>query len=286
MPSPTIDQPSPPSDDAPSSAATNAVIESIVDGDVPPEEVVAAVNQILSDGVTSDQATALAANATVLDTIDAGQATEIFSAISVSDLSSGQEAALVAAVSEAPTSIKNAFESEIDVYGDGLDDYIPVGSAIDVGDRRTIIAATTVISTVASAAAAGSLRPGSGSTPLGPADRDSGRPSGGSDLALSNEAVAGRQSRNLMSRKTKRGTVGHRQLRAFRNGEASRMETLVRIIRVILKEISSLAFTLAGSVIVFVTLSGQTRRIALIATSIALAVHFTSAVLESRREPD
>ena len=64
------------------------------------------------------------------------------------------------------------------------------------------------------------------------------------------------------------------------------METLVRIIRVILKEISSLAFTLAGSVIVFVTLSGQTRRIALIATSIALAVHFTSAVLESRREPD
>jgi hypothetical protein len=39
-------------------------------------------------------------------------------------------------------------------------------------------------------------------------------------------------------------------------------------------ETAALAFTLAGSTIVFVTLSGQTRKIAIIATGVALLVHY------------
>lgn len=64
------------------------------------------------------------------------------------------------------------------------------------------------------------------------------------------------------------------------------METFVRIIRLVVKEISALSFTLAGSVIVFFTLSGQTRRIALIATVVAMVLHFTNVILEGRADTD
>lgn len=39
-------------------------------------------------------------------------------------------------------------------------------------------------------------------------------------------------------------------------------------------ETAALAFTLAGSTVVFVTLSGSTRKIAMIATGVALLVHY------------
>lgn len=38
---------------------------------------------------------------------------------------------------------------------------------------------------------------------------------------------------------------------------------------------AALSFTLAGSVVVFVTLSGQTRKMAMIATGVALFVHYS-----------
>jgi hypothetical protein len=46
-------------------------------------------------------------------------------------------------------------------------------------------------------------------------------------------------------------------------------------------ETAALSFTLASSVIVFVTLSGKTQTIALIATLAALAVHYTKVMLEN-----
>lgn len=47
------------------------------------------------------------------------------------------------------------------------------------------------------------------------------------------------------------------------------------------KETAALSFTLASSVIVFVTLSGTTQTIALAATITALAVHYTKVMLEN-----
>jgi hypothetical protein len=47
------------------------------------------------------------------------------------------------------------------------------------------------------------------------------------------------------------------------------------------KETASLSFTLAGSVVVFTTLSGDTRKIAMIATGIALAAHYTNQMLKN-----
>ena len=47
---------------------------------------------------------------------------------------------------------------------------------------------------------------------------------------------------------------------------------------------ASLSFTLAGMVVVFITLSGDTRRIALIASLAALLVHYTHEII--RRDND
>ena len=47
------------------------------------------------------------------------------------------------------------------------------------------------------------------------------------------------------------------------------------------KETAALAFTISGTVIVFATLSGDTRKITLIATSIAFGVHYINAMLQN-----
>ena len=89
-----------------------------------------------------------------------------------------------------------------------------------------------------------------------------------------------------MSGKRSSDTVFSQQIGSILGGQTSIMATFTRILRLVVKEISALSFTLAGSVIVFFTLSGQTRRIALIATAVALVLHFTNVILESRADTD
>lgn len=107
------------------------------------------------------QATELASSPKVLETISTEQAATVFDAISVDALSPEQESELVAAVTNAPTEIKNTFESEIDVYGEGLDDYVAVGSNIDVGSRKSLIAATAAVTGIAAGASTSSSSGGS-----------------------------------------------------------------------------------------------------------------------------
>jgi hypothetical protein len=124
-------------------------------------EVVAAVTSAIKDGVTATEATSLASSAKVLESIEPNQAAEVFKAISVTELSAEEESQLVAAVTDAPTEIKKEFESTIDIYASGLDDYVAVGSNIDVGSRKSLIAATAAVASVAAAAGAGGASGGS-----------------------------------------------------------------------------------------------------------------------------
>lgn len=139
------------------------------------EQVAAAVDSVIENGVTEDQATDLATSKKVLESIDTDQAAEIFDAIPVGDLSVAEEEALVAAVSDAPDEIKDEFETQIDVYGEGLDNYVPTGSQVDVGSRRTLLAATAALS-----AATVGMGPGTGSSGPSGGSGGSGGGSGGS----------------------------------------------------------------------------------------------------------
>ena len=149
-----------------------AVVGILESDSVSEEQVSNAVDSVLELGVTEDQATDLATSAKVLESIDAEQATEIFQEIAVENLTLAEETALVETLTDAPTEIKEAFEGEIDIFGEGLDDYIPTGSGIDVKARRALIAVTTTLTMITTAP----MPSGGNSAPSG---GGAGGPSGG-----------------------------------------------------------------------------------------------------------
>ena len=108
-------------------------------GDLNEEEAVALIEQLLDTEVTADQAEELASNPDVLAVITEEQATEIFETIEVEQLDDTQIAELTEAIQDAPLAVQEAFEATIDIFG-GFDDYVPTGSNIPVGERRTLIA--------------------------------------------------------------------------------------------------------------------------------------------------
>jgi len=96
--------------------------------------------------VTPEQATELATSPEVLATITGEQATEIFEALVVEDLNEEQLTALVAAVQDAPTAVRESFESEVNIFSGAVDSYVPLGSTVPVGTRRTLVVMTLVTS--------------------------------------------------------------------------------------------------------------------------------------------
>lgn len=99
--------------------------------------------------MSEQQAVQYATNPQVLAVASATEAQAIFQALSISELDDTEVAALIEAVQEAPTEVRAAFEEEINIFGEGLDDYVPLGSNIPVGTRRTLIAVTAGITLAA-----------------------------------------------------------------------------------------------------------------------------------------
>lgn len=110
-----------------------------------PEQVAKAVDAILQTAPTPDQAAYLATNAQVLAVVSTTQAEEIFEALDVTELDDTQVAALIEAVQDAPQEIRETFEENVDIFKTGLDTYVPVGSNIPVGARRTLVAIGAVL---------------------------------------------------------------------------------------------------------------------------------------------
>ena len=65
---------------------------------------------------------------------------------------------------EAPDEVKDEFESEVNIFEGGFDDYVAEDSTITVEERRVVVAATTV-SAVAAARPAIQTRPIMGTSP-------------------------------------------------------------------------------------------------------------------------
>ena len=126
---------------------TEALIEALAE--LSPEQVEQVIETLLADEPTQEQATALASSPAVLAVISTEQAQQIFEALDVAELSDTQTEALIAAVQDAPTEIRETFEDTIDIFKSALDTYVPVGSNIPVGTRRTLIAVTAGITLAA-----------------------------------------------------------------------------------------------------------------------------------------
>jgi hypothetical protein len=282
--------------DSPLTDEQFAEVVNILESDnITEDQVADAVDNILENGVTEDQATELATSEKVLESIDGDQASEIFAEIPVGELTQEEESALVEAVTNAPEEVKNAFEETINVYGEGLDDYVPVGSSVDVGSRRTLLAATAVLS-AATVGVAGSAGPSGGSG--GGSGGGSKGPSGGSGSSGGGPGDGG----NLNSRREDEnpdgedeeqdteieGPEGDEEENNFTRNSIFKYQegTMIKkfspwgFIKKFSKETAALAFTISGSVVVFATLSGETRKITIIATGCAFLVHYINAMLK------
>ena len=72
----------------------------------------------------------------------------MFAAIDESALTLEEAALIIEAVQSAPDEVREAFENEVNVFGGKTDDYVPLFSNIPVGERRTLIAATGMMTVV------------------------------------------------------------------------------------------------------------------------------------------
>lgn len=112
---------------------------------LPQSEIQAAVDNLINEGVSAEEATALATNPEIIKEVTAEQAAEIFDAVAVSELSDTQADQLIEAVQDAPQEVRAAFEDTINIFGGKFNKYVPIGSKINVGQRKVLVAASGVL---------------------------------------------------------------------------------------------------------------------------------------------
>lgn len=65
----------------------------------------------------------------------------------IESLSAEELTAIAETVSNAPPEVKREFEEQVNIFGGGLDSYVPLGSEVTVGQRRALIAVGAVLVT-------------------------------------------------------------------------------------------------------------------------------------------
>jgi hypothetical protein len=114
-------------------------------------EVQALITQVLAKDLDTSQAASLVSSPAVLASVTSEQAVALFEEISPGELSPAEAEAVVAAVQDAPSSVRKAFESVLNIFQGFADTYVPLNSTVPVKTRRALIALSAVFLTVAPA---------------------------------------------------------------------------------------------------------------------------------------
>ena len=250
-------------------------IVNVLESDVISKEQVAEVVTLIiqqEGGVDAEQATELATSPKVLESIDGSQATEVFAAIDVSAVSQETGTEIVKALAEAPKEVKEAFEEEINVFAGVFDEYVAIDSVINVGDRRTVIAVGAAVAVVGAAGVVGgTTSPGGNSPSNGP-----NNPSSQNDAARKEdeEEPAGEIAGD--------GVEWIKKISIFKYNNGVRVLDWSQFMKKFSYGILNLGFTISGSLVVYLTLSGDIQRIAGISSIIALM----GALYLHMKEPD
>ena len=117
------------------------------------EAIEAIVDSVLTKDLDTSQATLLITSPAVLNNITTAQAEQLFNEIAPTELSPDEAEAVVEAVQEAPNSVREAFESVLNIFQGFADNYVPLNSTVPVSTRRALIALGAVFLTVAPAPA-------------------------------------------------------------------------------------------------------------------------------------
>jgi len=109
------------------------------------EQIVALVDDLITKDLDTSQAAAFVSSPAVLAAITSVQAEALFGEISTDELSVEQAAEVVAAVQDAPPSVRQAFESVLNIFSGFADSYVPFDSRIPVSERRALVALGAVL---------------------------------------------------------------------------------------------------------------------------------------------
>jgi len=139
--------------DALKPALSNQELVAVLDalGTADKAEVQALVEQVLAKDLDTSQAASLVSSPAVLASVTNEQATALFEEIAPTELSPAEAEAVVAAVQDAPDSVRKAFESVLNIFQGFADTYVPLNSTVPVKTRRALIALGAVFLTVAPA---------------------------------------------------------------------------------------------------------------------------------------
>ncbi len=258
-------------------AKSLSVIVDVLESDSITNEQVSTVVSLVIDqegGIPSEQAAELATSPKVLESIDGEQATEVFDAITVAEVSQEEGAQIVEALTGASSDVKESFEEEINVFAGVFDTYVALGSEINVGDRRTVIAVGSVVAAIGAVGALG----GGGSPSSG-----GGAPSGGSG-APSNQNTATRkeEEQEASGEIAGDGLDWISRLSIFRYNNGVKILDGGLFMKKLIYGVMNLGFTISGCLVVYLTLSGNLQRIAGISSVVALLC----ALYLHMREPD
>ena len=134
-------------------ALSNQELVAVLDalGTADKAEVQALVTQVLAKDLDTSQAASLVSSPTVLASVTSEQATALFEEIAPEELSPAEAEAVVAAVQDAPTSVRKAFEAVLNLFQGFADNYVMTGQQVPIKTRRALIALTAVFLTLAPA---------------------------------------------------------------------------------------------------------------------------------------
>ena len=122
-----------------------AVVEALADIEqATPTEVKAIITELLAFALTTDQAVSVASEPAVLEVLTNAEAEQVFEQVAVEELSSEQAVELVAAVQEAPTKVRKAFEAVLNLFEGFADDYVMTNQNVPIKTRRALIALSAV----------------------------------------------------------------------------------------------------------------------------------------------
>ena len=122
-----------------------AVVEALANIDqATPTEIKAIVTELLTNALTTDQAVSVASEPAVLEVLTNDEAEQVFEQVAVEELSTEQAVELVAAVQEAPSSVRKVFEAVLNLFEGFADDYVMTNQTVPIKTRRALIALSAV----------------------------------------------------------------------------------------------------------------------------------------------
>jgi hypothetical protein len=214
------------------------------------EQEVVSSEEIISEESEFDN---LSEASLLMASISFDDAKDLFETLDTDDLSEEQAAVLVAAVQDAPTEIREVFEDTVDLFSGVFDDYMMLGSTISVGQRRTVVAVTAM--TVAM---------GATSMPVGGTNSSTNRPE-------VKTAARKEEEEEPSGEIAGDGLEWIRKIKIFRNIDGVVKVDWKAFFKKFSYGVMNMGFTLAGSLVVFLTLSGTLQKIAGVSTVLAFA---------------